>query len=406
MAYSPEQLQQIAATQGGGFQLYNMAQSGAVDMATLQAALGTDAVNQWLANNNLQAPTSTPQTTQPNPNTPTTPTTPTTGGQLGQGPLFNTGTQGGLTPNNDYTRYPTPIPQSPNYEGAANQQGQANLDAAKSSVALSNPNQYNPYGSQTYQIGADGRPIQTQALSPEMQARLDALNSILPSITNNIREQTTIPISSYDFQDIMDVNSYNLPERTTQTGEAGISQVAEALRAREAPRLERERAAAEADLLARGFNPGTEGWNARLDDYSRSANDFNLGLTALAGQEQSRLFDLDTQNRNTARAEIESLFNAQMAKRQGEISDQITARTLPIQEYASLVQAMSPQLPQFNQYQGANVDPTPIFNAVNAQGLFDLGRYGTSITGELGTRGVDASKGMGNIDFALRLLGL
>ena len=333
--------------------------------------------------------TSTANTGMPvNTGTTTTPqTTPQTTGNAGG--YLNTQVPGGTTTNNNYTQYPTTIPQSPNYVGAANQQADANLNAAKNTVALSNPNQNTTYGSQTYTIGPDGRPVQNQSLSADQQKRLDDLNSILPSVTQNIREQTAKPISSYDFQDVMNLDNITLPERQTQTGTAGQSAVAEALRAREAPRLERERSKAETDLLVRGFNPGTEGWNERMDDYNRSANDFNLGLTALSGQEQSRLFDLDTQNRNTRRSELESLFGAQMDKRASQVGEQVTARTLPIQEYAGLVQAMQPNLPQFNQYTGASVEPNPIFNATTQQGIFDLGRYGTSVQGELGSRGIN-----------------
>jgi hypothetical protein len=316
-------------------------------------------------------------------------TTTTTTGNAGG--YMNPSVPGGTTQNTDYSKYPTPIPASPNYELAAQQQGEANLNAAKGTVALSNPNQINPFGSQTYTIGPDGRPVQTQQFSADQQQRLFDLNSILPSITNNIKEQTAKPISSYDFQKVLNPEDVSLKPITTDITAGGVNTISDALRAREQPRMDRARQQKEAQLLTRGFNPGTEGWNEAMDDLSRSENDFNLGLVAQSGQEQSRLFDLQSRARLQDQGESQAVFDSQMRKREAEIGEQVTARTLPIQEYGALVNAMTPQMPQFNQYTGATVEANPIFDATAQKGLFDLGRYGTSVQGELGTRNANLS---------------
>lgn len=460
----PVDIAGIASGVGGGFQLAAMVNGGQLTLDQVRAAMGDEATDAWLTRNpNIVNSANTPAGTTPtgaapagtaNPNadpnyngnqTPSLTYNPTLGqtsGTLGgpgmtganagnttqntgnAGGYINPSVPGGTTANTDYSRYPTPIPTSPNYEAAANQQGQANLDAARGTIALSNPNQNTPYGSQTYTIGPDGRPVQTQSLSPELQQRFSDLNSILPSLTNTIRNnasqglntnglQSIMNLDNIDLPDVMDLNNISLPERQTQTGVQGQSAVAEALRAREQPRLDRKRQQLEAQLLTRGFNPGTEGWNEAVDDFSRSENDFNLGLTALSGQEQSRLFNLDTENRNTRRAELNdlfgaqsqnraarvnelsTLFGAQSANRANQLNERLLSSTLPIQQYQQLIQAMQPQLPQFNQYTGATVEANPIFNATAQKGLFDLGRYGTSIQGELGTRGIDSQNDWG-----------
>ena len=56
--------------------------------------------------------------------------------------------------------------------GAANTQAQSNLDLANLQSRLNNPNMITPYGTSTYTIGPDGRPILTQSLSPAEQAKL------------------------------------------------------------------------------------------------------------------------------------------------------------------------------------------------------------------------------------------
>jgi len=48
-------------------------------------------------------------------------------------------------------------PPPPNYIGAAEAQGQANMDSARTSAKLSNPNITNPYGTQTVKYGAGGQ---------------------------------------------------------------------------------------------------------------------------------------------------------------------------------------------------------------------------------------------------------
>lgn len=404
MALTAQQIQQMAQGQGGGQALFDLVGSGGLKLEDVSGALGQDTVNAWLQKTGNTLPTPKPATTPLAGTTPTTtptapgtmPTPATVGstappGQLGVGANFNPAVPGGTTQNTDYNRYPTPIPQSPNYEAAANQQGQANLDAAKSTVALNNPNQHTTYGSQTYTIGPDGRPVQKQELSGDLQQRLFDLNSILPNVTNNIKDNTGKSLSSYDFTKVDDPKEFKdwLHQIQTQASAGGMDSVANALRAREQPRFDRQRQKTEADLIARGFNPGTEAWNERMDDLNRQENDFSLGVTERAGQEQSRLYDLENRHRNQGLTEAQATFDAQMRKRQSEVGEAVTSRTLPIEEYGRLIQAMQPQLPNFQSYTGATVDAAPILNATAQKGIFDLGRYGTSIQGELGSRGMN-----------------
>ncbi len=64
---------------------------------------------------------------------------------------------------------PTP-PPAPDYTGAAKQQGEANLEAARLTGKLSNPNVYSPYGTQTVEFGQGDQPSIYQTFSPEQQA--------------------------------------------------------------------------------------------------------------------------------------------------------------------------------------------------------------------------------------------
>lgn len=355
---------------------------------------------------------------------------------------------------------------APNYQAAATQQGQANLQAGQQTTQISNPNIVNPYGSQTVTYGPDGTPTVTQSLSQAGQDRLTAANSLGQDGITRIAEMTAPALSSYNFSgvdrfdmsgvpqtravdlnalpqvtalssgglfDIAPINTANLTARQTMPTTQGQSMVAEALRQREAPRFERTASQAENDLLVRGFNPGTQGYDARMDEIRRAENDFNLGLAALSGQEQSRLFDMESGlrsqelnemlsgqssaqsargqlfgeresisnfekslrdqglNEQQVRAQVDNMIRQQALAEQvakigtqeqargREVSEAITGRQLPIQEYAAIQEAVNPAMPQFQQFQGATVNAAPVFDATTQQGLFDLSKYGIDV---------------------------
>ena len=70
---------------------------------------------------------------------------------------------------------PTSSP-APDYSGAAKEQGAANLEAAKASGRINNPNVISPYGTQ--QVTWDGdTPTLTQTFSPSQQALFDQSNA-------------------------------------------------------------------------------------------------------------------------------------------------------------------------------------------------------------------------------------
>jgi hypothetical protein len=76
-------------------------------------------------------------------------------------------------------------PPVPDYAGAAQQQGVANLESAVATSKLSNPNTYGPLGSQvvTYGTGADQyTPTIRQTLTPDAQATLEAQQGVERSL--------------------------------------------------------------------------------------------------------------------------------------------------------------------------------------------------------------------------------
>ncbi len=298
---------------------------------------------------------------------------------------------------------PSP-PPAPDYRGAAQEQGEANLEAGLQTSILSNPNIITPYGTQTvtygnqqgqstptadsggyqsnngrydyYDNGSDDgyyggytaprtqsslfdlQPTVTQTFSPEQQRLYDQQTELSSNLnqsaidglgrvgdmmgsgfdTSGFGDVSSIDPSGYqdfsnidtsglptpslntdgltDFSgintdllpenaalstqnlpDINRVNTGNLDPRTVQGSAGGVDEVYNALMNRESSRFSDNRSQTEADLIARGFNPGGSGYDARIDEINRAENDFSLGARAFAGQEQSRLFDLESQGR-------------------------------------------------------------------------------------------------------------
>lgn len=115
--------------------------------------------------------------------------------------------------------------------------------------------------------------------------------------------------------------------------------------------MDRRRGSLENDLLVRGLNPGTEAWNARFDDLNRAENDFRLGLNTIAGEEQSRMFNLEGQRRQQEIGERELVYSLGRDWRQNQINEQLANRMLPLNEYNALMSGTQMGLPNMTPYQ-------------------------------------------------------
>lgn len=63
------------------------------------------------------------------------------------------------------------------------------------------------------------------------------------------------------------------------------------------PRLLQDEENKRAELVARGFRPGTEAWQRELDQLGRNRSDFYLGANLAGGQEMRNLWDMSMGNR-------------------------------------------------------------------------------------------------------------
>ena len=197
-------------------------------------------------------------------------------------------------------------PPAPDYTGAANATAAGNLEAARVAAKSNRVSQYTPYGSLEYSQSPSDQDVWSSKLSlaPEQQQLLDQQNKISlglgQTMDNGLGYVQNVLNNPFD--------TSKLPTGITPDV-AGQEAVTQALIARQQPVFDRQRQQTEADLLARGFNPGGEGWKNRIDDLNRAQNDFTQSAIQAGGQEQSRLFGMGQQGRQQALQEQAFLRN-------------------------------------------------------------------------------------------------
>jgi len=190
-------------------------------------------------------------------------------------------------------------PAAPDYTGAAVAQGQANIDAARATAKLSNPNIYSPYGTQLVSYEGDVPTIR-QTLTPEAQRTVEAQQALQGNLArlggtaySNAFDVLSQPFSfggpqvqtqfnqGGALQNAPSAGQYGMaqggPNAPTLNSQLDLSNIAkmpinagttaqEAIMRRLEPSLARQRTSTETQLINQGLRPGTEAYNnaARL----------------------------------------------------------------------------------------------------------------------------------------------
>jgi hypothetical protein len=199
---------------------------------------------------------------------------------------------------------PAPAP-APDYTGAAVAQGAANVETARASAKLSNPNVYSPYGTQLVSYEGDVPTIR-QTLTPEAQKTLEAqqiLQGNLARLGGTAYENAFNALSKpFSFggqvqtqfnqggplQNAPSAGQYGLarggPNAPNLTSQLDLSNVAkmpvnagttaqEAIMRRLEPNLARQRTSTETQLINQGLRPGTEAYDNAARILGEQEND-------------------------------------------------------------------------------------------------------------------------------------
>lgn len=330
---------------------------------------------------------------------------------------------------------PSP-PPTPDYAGAAQKQGQANIDAAITSGKINNPNVINPYGTQTvtwggkfdqagfdnataawnkqvqdytnawnswaangksgpfttdvgFGAGVDPRtkapqrsqfenrdvPTITQTLAPDQQKILDTGNKAKIGLSELALQGTGLA------KDVLgkSLDFSQLPARPGSAEETR-SKVMDAMMSRVNEDTGRSQRLLQSDLAARGIGTNTDAYRDAMALEGRKLTDARNQAYLASGQEMSRDFQTDSQRRRDALGEM------------------MTERQTPINEITALMSGSQVQNPfsMPGYAQNANVQAAPLFAAQNMaadygtdlynakaaqagnlqQGLFGLGSAG------------------------------
>lgn len=254
---------------------------------------------------------------------------------------------------------PSP-PPAPDYAGAAQAQGQANVEAAQATSRLSNPNLITPYGTQTYQEGAgpSDRPTMTQQFSPEQQALYDQSTRV-KQLLGGLGEQ-----GATSLQGVIGKNlDYSGMPAAPGDASATRDKVINAMMSRVDTDIGQQRDNMNSKLIAAGIRPGTEAYDREMTRFDRQRTDALQQAQLAGGQEASRDFGLDSERRRQA------------------ITEMLSQRQVPLNEITALMsgsQVSNPfAVPGYSQ--SANVAPAPVFGATSAQGQYDTDVYNAKV---------------------------
>lgn len=253
-------------------------------------------------------------------------------------------------------------PPAPDYAGAAIAQGAANIDAARATSRLSNPEWDNAEGSRRIQYGIGGdpdrvrivdtmSPVAAQQYGIQQGINTNLLNTASAGL-NRVSQQMATP---FDMSRIPSVDTRN--EATRQA-------VAQALMGRLQPQFDRDENAMRTRMANQGITQGSEAWRGEMDRLTQAKNDAMLQAQMQAGSEASRM------------------FGDQSAARQQSIQEQAYLRNLPLSEINALRTGSTPNLPQFQGFSGSQVQAAPLLQGAQLGEQAVIDRYNA----EMGSR--------------------
>lgn len=299
---------------------------------------------------------------------------------------------------------PDPPPPAADPVLAAQAQGKANIEAARSQNQMNNPNVVSPYGTQTVtwepqfdqagydkamaeyvtksnQLNGIGRgpaqrliaqwggapemptreqfmrsdqPTITQAFSPEQQAIFDQSNQAKLELgklaTRGAQTAGEVIGKNVDFSGIPD-----LPGNADQTRQ----KVVDAMMQRVNEDYGRATDDRHSSLIAAGIRPGTKAYDDAMQLLQRGRNDAATQAWLAGGQEMSRDFTTD------------------MERRRAAIADYLTQRQVPLNEITALMsgsQVGNPfAVPGYAQ--NSQIQAAPIFAGQNALNQYNTDLY-------------------------------
>jgi len=289
---------------------------------------------------------------------------------------------------------PSP-PPAPDYAGAAEAQGAANVETARVEGRMNRPDVFSPYDQTLITDLGNDRFAQTYSLAPEYedqrQKQVGITDKYLDTASNYLSglPQETFSLSGLSAQPglidrsgltalptMEDINSY-----ATRVEGDYYNRALERIQ----PSQQQEVIDLQTRLINAGIPEGSVAHNNALAELRMSHQDTLRGLASESIREGQALADAQLQRATGMRSyqlgEGQGLVGEQERIRDRQLSDYLLSRSQPLSEIATLSGQAAP--PPAIATTGLNVPavsvaPPPIFGAAQAEGLDINRRYSTA----------------------------
>lgn len=276
-------------------------------------------------------------------------------------------------------------PAAPDPKQVSQAQTQSNKETALYNSGLNRPDQYTPYGSETYKylgMNDDGSPHYRsdvnftplgQKMFDQQQQQDQSLNDIGSGYMDRIKGtmgQEFNPNGVPALQDHLDLSgSPRLPG--VDDFSADRKRVEDAMYARINPELERDQAGLDSRLANQGIMQGSEAYNHEQNMMGQQRNDARNQAVLAGGAEQSRLFGLGLSARQQSVGEQTANANLGNSAHTQALQEAMMKRQMPLNEFNALRSASQLQGPQFSGMQPIGMNNTDVagnyWNAYKSQ---------------------------------------
>lgn len=171
------------------------------------------------------------------------------------------------------------------------------MESMRYGTKVARPNEYNPFGQRTWSQGPDDTWSMTETLNPQEQAALDRERGIREQYQN---------LASSRFGAV----EQSLGQAIDPMDDASRQRVEQAMFSRLNPQFERDEERLRTRLSNQGLVPGSEAYMREWDTLNRAKNDARQQAVLSGGQEQSRIFDLQSRARQMPLNELLQLSQA------------------------------------------------------------------------------------------------
>jgi hypothetical protein len=242
-------------------------------------------------------------------------------------------------------------PDTPNFAGVAQQQAGMQQESYNKALQANRPNQVGPTGSLNWSQDPSGNWTQTTTMNPQEKAIMEAGQGNQLALGGKIGEQ----LGGFDTGQVNFSGAPTMPEV------GGYDQRSiDTIRALQAPQLERQRAAKEAQMAAMGLGTGSgNAWNTEQQNIGDTENRADMNAI-LSGIQQGN-----------------TMFGQGMQARQQGVGETLQQNQANLGKLSGLMGlARGPQMPQFQNVNQVGMAPTAdLMGAAKQQYGADVGRY-------------------------------